>query len=446
MRREAVRLNHDDPLAGHFGYLRTLELVSRKYYWPGISRDIKEYVDTCDTCHRIKPVRHKPYGILNPLPQPRGPYTDLTMDFITNIPPCKYQGTVYDSVFLVMCRYTKMARYIAARMDWTAERLAQAFLEHIWRDKGLPDFIVSDRGSLFTSKFWSALCFHLKIKQRLSTAFHPQTDGQTERQNQTLEQYLRGYGNYQQDDWVEWLAIAESAYNNSVHSMTGETPFYLAYGFHPSIPDTPQFASEINIPSAQKRVLGLINSRLRLEQSWTDATKTQSKYYDQKHTAMSYKVGGQVWLSGRNIRTTRPAKKLDYKYHGPFTIGKCVGSHAYKLELPSTFHNIHDVFHVSLFEPYRTTKGRAPSPPPLIEVEGEEHAEVEEILDSRMHYGTLQYLVKWLEFPVTDNEWLKAEDLGTADEYVTDFHEKYPKKPSPDNLHREKRRRREKRK
>lgn len=150
---------------------------------------------------------------------------------------------------------------------------------------------------------------------------------------------------------------------------------------------------------------------------------------------MSYKVGDQVWLSSRNIRTTRPAKKLNYKYHGPFTIEKCVGSRAYKLELPSMFHNIHNVFHVSLLEPYRTTEGQAPSPPPLIEVEGEKHAEVEEILDSKMHYGTLQYLVKWLGFPVTGNKWLKAEDLGTAEEYVTDFHKKYPKKPSPDNLH-----------
>lgn len=190
LRREAVRLNHDDPHAGHFGYLRTLELIRWKYYWPGISRDIKEYVDTCDTCHRIKLVRHKPYGTLNSLPSARGLFTDLTMHFITNMPPCEYQGMVYDSIFLVMCRYTKMARYIAARMDWAAERLAQAFLEHVWRDKGLPDSIVSDRGSLFTSKFWSASCFYLKIKQRLSTAFHPQTNGQTERQNQTLEQYL----------------------------------------------------------------------------------------------------------------------------------------------------------------------------------------------------------------------------------------------------------------
>ncbi len=111
------------------------------------------------------------------------------------------------------------------------------------------------------------LCFHLKIKQRLRTVFHPQTDGQTERQNQTLKQYLRGYGNYQQDNWVEWLVIAEFTYNNSVQSATGNTPFYLAYGFHPSMPDTLQFDSGINLPSARERVLRLINSRLRLEQS-----------------------------------------------------------------------------------------------------------------------------------------------------------------------------------
>lgn len=124
LRCEAVHLNHDDLIAGHFGYLRILELMHWKYYWPGINRDIKEYVDTCDTCHRIKSVRYKPYGTLNLLPPSRGPFTDLTMDFIMDMPSCEYQRTVYDSIFLVMCRYTKMARYIVARIDWTAERLA----------------------------------------------------------------------------------------------------------------------------------------------------------------------------------------------------------------------------------------------------------------------------------------------------------------------------------
>ena len=180
LRREVVRLNHDDPLAGHFGFARTLAFIQRKYYWPGMKKDIKSYVDTYDTCHRIKPVRHKPYGELSSLPPPRAAFTDLTMDFITDMPPSEFHGIVYDSIFIVMCRYTKLARYVPAQMDWSAERLAEAFIENVWREKGLPDSVVLDRGSLFTSKFWSTMCFHLKIQRRLSSAFHPQTDGQTD--------------------------------------------------------------------------------------------------------------------------------------------------------------------------------------------------------------------------------------------------------------------------
>ncbi len=446
LRREVVRLNHDDPLAGHFGFARTLALIQRKYYWPGMNKDIKSYVDTCDTCHRIKPVRHKPYGELSALPPPRAPFTDLTMDFITDMPPSEFHGIVYDSIFIVMCRYTKLARYIPARMDWTAERLAEAFIENVWREKGLPDSVVSDRGSLFTSKFWSAMCFHLKIKQRLSSAFHPQTDGQTERQNQTLEQYLRGYANYQQDDWVSWLAIAEFAYNNSVHSATGQSPFFLAYGLHPVMPDSLQLSKDVNIPVARDRAQNLVQLRAELEKRWAEFSIGKEKYYNAKHEPKSYRVGDKVWLSGRNIRTTRPAKKLDYKYHGPFVISKCIGTQAYQLDLPEALQNIHDVFHVSLLEPYHTVEGRAPPPPPLIEVDGEEQAEIEEILDSRMHYGKLQYLVKWLGYSVSDNEWIWAGNLGAAEEYVAEFHQKYPLKPSPGNLHREKRHRRGKNK
>ncbi len=209
MYQQSLRLNHDDPLAGHFGYARTLELLRRKYYWQDINQDVKKYVDIYDTCHRIKSVRHKPHDQLQALPPPCAPFSDLTMDFITEMPPCEDHGVVYDSIFVIVDRYSKMVRYIPARMDWTSEQLAEAFIENICRDKGLPDSFVSDRGSLFTLKFWYTLCIHLKIQQKLSILFHPQTDGQTERQNETLEQYLRSHENYQQDDWVSLPAMDE---------------------------------------------------------------------------------------------------------------------------------------------------------------------------------------------------------------------------------------------
>lgn len=138
-----------------------------------MNKDIKSYVDTYDTCHRIKPVRHKPYGELSALPPPQAPFTDLRIDFITDMPSSEFHVIVYDSIFIVICRYTKLAQYIPTQMDWTAERLAEAFIENIWKEKGLLDLVNSDRGSLFTSKFWSTMYFYLKIKQCLSLAFHP---------------------------------------------------------------------------------------------------------------------------------------------------------------------------------------------------------------------------------------------------------------------------------
>ena len=258
--------------------------------------------------------------------------------------------------------------------------------------------MVSKQGSLLISKFWSAICFHLKIKQRLTSAFHPQTDRQTERPSQKLEHYLREYSNYQQDDWVSWLAIVEFAYNNSVHSATGQSPLFLAYGLHSVKPDSLQVSQNINIPLACDRAQNLVQLQTELEKQWTELGLGKKKYYNAKNEPKLYRVKNKVWLSDRNIRTTRPVKKLDYKYHGSFVIWKCVGTQAYQLGLPKALENIHDVFHVSLLEPYHTVEGRAPLPPPLIEVDGEDLAEIEEVLDSCMHYGKLQYLVKWLGY------------------------------------------------
>ncbi len=137
-------------------------------------------------------------------------------------------------------------------------------------------------------------------------------------------------------------------------------------------------------------------------------------------------------------------KKLDYKFHGPFRILKCIGTQPYQLDLPDSLKNIHDVFYVSLLEPYQTVKGREPDPPPFTDVDGEDQAEIEEDLDSKMHYRKLMYLVKWLGYPVTDNEWIAASDMAAANEYVAEFHSKDPRKPSPKNQHREKRRQRTK--
>ncbi len=250
-----------------------------------------------------------------------------------------------------------------------------------------------------------------------------------------LEQYLHGYGNYQQDDWDLWLAITEFACNNSVHSAIGQSPFFLAYGLHLVMLDSLQVSQNINISLARDRAQNLVQLQTELEKLLTELGLGKEKYYNVKHELRSYRVGDKVWLSSRNIRTTRPAKKLDYKYHGPFVISKYVGIQAYQRDLPKALQNTHDVFFVSLRGLYHTVKGRPTPPLPLIEVDGKDQADIEELLDSHMHYGKLQYLVKWLRYSVSDNKWILDGNSGVCEEYVTEFHQNYPLKPSPENFH-----------
>ena len=425
-RLDLLHRMHDDPLAGHFGYSRTLEITRRNYYWPHMAKDIKEYVATCTQCQRIKPLRHKPYGSLQTLPQPRGPWLDLTMDFITDLPPSKRRGKAYDCILVVVDRYTKMAHYIPVKKTIDAPTLADVFISKIVRIHGVPESIVSDRGSIFTSRFWSALCFHLNIRRRLSTAFHPQTDGQTERQNQTLEQYLRGYVNYQQDDWARLLPMAEFAYNNSRHASTGVSPFFAYTGTHPSMGVNTQ-EGPIDIPSAQERIQGLDRTRKEMSSFWQKTVADQARYHNKSTKDRSYSVGDLVWLAGKNIRTVRPNRKLDYKFHGPFRITDAIGKQAYKLELPKTM-QVHPVFHVSLLEPYSPRDSDGDASPKPLEVDGEEEWEVAEVLDCRRRYGKLQYLVRWTGFSDQFNEWLCKDDLH-ADDLIQSFHEKYRSKP-----------------
>ena len=191
---EVLWSNHDSPLAGHFGYARTLELIQRKYYWPHMAKGIKVYMKSCMACQQAKPTRHKPYRELQSLQQPRGPYTNILMDFIVGLPPSKCWSKAYNSILVIMDWYTKMACYVVVRSDIDTPRLAAVFVQKfVLAGPGVPDSIVSDWGSVLTLTFWSTVCYHLKVCRRLLTAFHPQTNGQMERQNLTLEQYLRAY-------------------------------------------------------------------------------------------------------------------------------------------------------------------------------------------------------------------------------------------------------------
>ena len=245
LRREIVRLHHNTPTAGHPGRWKMLELVMRNYWWPGISKYVLGYVDGCDTCMRGKKFPEKPAGKLMPNPIPKALWRDISVDFITGLPEA--QG--YDAIFVVCDCFTKEVHIIPTTTETSSLGLAHLYLNQVWRLHGLPNTVISNRGPQFASTFMRELNNILGIQTKLSTAYHPQTDGQTERMNQELEQYLRMFVNYRQTDWPKWLAIAKFSHNNKFHLATRMSPFFANYGYHPRMGVEPR--REVKVQSVE---------------------------------------------------------------------------------------------------------------------------------------------------------------------------------------------------
>src|SRR5271169_2990284 len=311
-----MQTHHDDSLAGHYGVEKTLELLMRNYYFPGIHSYVRKYVSTCDLCSRGKSPRHLKHGELAPLPVPNGPWKGISCDLVVDLPV----SNGYDSILVFVDRFTKMCHLVPCNKTTTSPEFAKLFLDYVVRLHGIPDSIVSDRGSIFTSQFWTALSKFLNLGKRMSTAFHPQTDGQTERMNQTVEQYLRIYCNYQQDNWFNLLPIAEFAYNNAFQPSINCSPYYASYGIHPSFHVDPRSTTETTVPAAKEFADRLKNIHDLLVENVKSAQDHQARYYDRKHKRVEFSVGEKVWLLTSNIHTERPSKKLDWKRIGPYSI------------------------------------------------------------------------------------------------------------------------------
>jgi hypothetical protein len=433
---EVLQLCHDSLLAGHAGFAKTTALLLRAYWWPRFRRDVNAYIRSCDTCQRSKSSRQLPAGLLQPLPTPQQPWKSLSMDFITDLP----NSEGFDSILVVIDRFTKMGHFIPCRKTITAPELAKLFLTNIFRLHGLPLDIVSDRGSVFTAQFWRALTSSLNIQQNLSSAFHPESDGQTERVNQVLEQYLRCYVDYQQTNWPQLLPLAEFCYNNSEHSSLKCSPFRANYGYDPvmdlsttPIPDTPSTVQE-HITQLQNQFEILINE-LQLAQ------QTMKRFADRnRRPSPEYSPGDKVWLVRRNIKTTRPCSKLDHKKLGPFKIIERINSVAYRLQLPQSMSRLANVFHTSLLEPYVTNdvtlfKGRTVPPPPPVTTNEDIEYEVAEILDSRKRGKQIQYLVAWRGYGPEENTWEPIAHLVNCKQLLSSFHQQFPNKPrAPKNF------------
>jgi len=216
LQRWIVSLCHDTKVAGHPGCWKTLELVSRSYWWPQMSRYIRQYVSTCDLCLKTKLIRQAPVGELHPLRIPDLRWNMLSVDFVVELP----LSSRHDAVMTVVDSVSKRAHFIPTHMTVTVEGAARLFLHQVWKLHSLPKHVVSDRGSQFVARFTKELYRLLGIKLASSTAWYPQTNRQTERVNQELDQYLQLFVNEQQDDWYDLLPMVKFQHNNHVYSAT----------------------------------------------------------------------------------------------------------------------------------------------------------------------------------------------------------------------------------
>ena len=323
---------HDSPSAGHFRQDRTLATLKKWFFWEDMLKFVKEYIRTCDVCLRTKVNRKLPSGELMPIPVPHRPWSHITLDFITDLPPSSNLGEqqCYDSILVVVDKFTKMTHYIPTHKTLTSVNLAQLLLRSVFKHHGVPEVIISDQGSLFTSDFWRTLTTILGADHRLSTAFHPQTDGQTERQNATLEHYLRCYVDYLQTNWVDLLPLAKYVYNASPHATTQITPFYAYTGRTPVLFQLhPYTKKETGSPNAEEmsKEIALVQDSLKIK--LTEAQDRQASQYNKKHRKQIFNKGDQVMLQMRNLRSDRPSKKLDHRQLGPFTISQVISEQAY---------------------------------------------------------------------------------------------------------------------
>jgi len=347
------------------------------------------------------------------------PFKTIALDFITKLPIS--QG--YNSILTVTDHdCTKATIFIPCKESMMAEEVAGLIVQHVFPRFGLPSKFISDRDPKFASKFTRGLCKATGTTQNISTAYyHPRTDGQSERTNQWLEQYLRFWVNERQDNWHAYLPLAEFIHNNWPNKTTGESPFFVLYGFNPRTDWTDKPSP---IPQVALRLDQFKRARQRAQELMIKAQQSWVQHKDMPR----YQEGDLVWLEGCHLRTNQPTAKLAPKRHGPFPIIQVMSPVNYRLKLPMQW-SIHDVFHIDLLTPYRETDlhGSNYSRPASDLVDNEEEYEVEKILDSRQ-FGRRckkQYLIKWKGYPDSDNEWVDKQDVH-APEAIREFENQNP--------------------
>ncbi|ESK81113.1 reverse transcriptase-rnase h-integrase, partial [Moniliophthora roreri MCA 2997] len=417
LRREIVKTIHEAKGIGHLGQFNTLEQVSRDYWWPGMAKFIKMFVNGCAKCQESKSITNPNKPPLLPIEGEKDvlPFSKITMDLITDLP----ESGGYDTILVVVDHSsTKGVIFTPCNKTINAEQTATLLLNNVYKRFGLPNKIISDRDPQFATKVFQELGKQLGVKHMMSTAFHPQTDGESERVNQELEVFLQLFCSRQQDKWAELLPFAEFAHNNRTHSTMKKSPFYLMMGYNPR--PLPTAFTKTMVPSVETRLSEL--KKLQEETYSLMELARRKMEGTTKRSFTPFTVGQKVWLEGRNLNFGYPSKKLAPKREGPFKIESVLGPVTYKLTIPEQW-KVHPVFHPSLLSPYKRNEvhGRNFLKPPPDLIEGQEEHEIEAIIGHTPKRKPQRFLVSWKGYPSAENEWLWEKDFEHAKETLADY-------------------------
>jgi hypothetical protein len=420
LRQKIFQAFHSSSFGGHSGNRVTYHRIQQNFYWPQLKQFVEKLTSECLVCQISKTERIPYPGLLDPLPIPKAKWSEISMDFVEGLP--KSRGK--DVILVVVDRLTKYAHFLALSHPYSVQKVAAIFIDNILKLHGPPQIIVSDRDRIFTSKLWNEIFNSFKVSLHFSIAYHPESDGQTERVNQCLEQYLRCMAFAEPNKWADWLPTAEWWYNSSYHTSIKMSAFEALYEYKPpqlmlsapNMADSPEYLDAV--PNREAMIT-------TLQQNLAKAQRTMKKFADQHRTEHSFLVGDMVYLKMQPHREhalgMQNSPKLTSKWYGPYRVLATVEKRAYKLQLPpGTL--LHDVFHVNQLKRHLVPTA-VPNPSlPMVTPQGKLKLLPVAILQRRQvprsagdyDVAVPQWLIQWQDMSADEATWEDASFIQST--------------------------------